>query len=60
MRLNLAEQHEAARCRDGYACTGTGCRVQTGKTKRKQNHLRPKRNKHEATRVSGAPTKEKK
>lgn len=60
MMLNRAEEHEAARCRDGYACTGTGCRLRTGKTQRKKNWLRPKQNKHEASRPSNAPTKEKK
>lgn len=45
-----AARHQ--RCQQGERCNGPGCRVYTGKTARKQNHLRPKRNKHEATRIS--------
>lgn len=45
------EAHAAARCREGENCTGIGCRVSTGKTKRKANHKRPKPNQHEGTRV---------
>ena len=53
------EKHEAARCRDGYGCTGTGCRVSTGKTKRKANHSRPKPNQHEGTRITATEGKKK-
>lgn len=51
-------EHAAARCREGADCTGIGCRVSTGKTKRKANWKRPKPNKHEGTRaVPAAPKK---
>lgn len=52
--------HEAARCQNGYGCTGEGCRVSTGKTKRKANWKRPKPNKHEGTRAAVVPEKGKK
>lgn len=32
-------------------CIGPRCRANTGKTARKANHLRPKPNKHEASRI---------
>lgn len=51
-------QHETARCQNRGNCTGPGCRVSTGKTKRKANFARPKHNQHEGTRVT-ANTKEK-
>lgn len=54
--MNLPEHAE---CRDGENCTGTGCRRVTGKTKRKNNWARPKFNKHESTRATGAPERSK-
>jgi hypothetical protein len=46
--MNTLGRHE--KCQEGDACTGPGCRINTGKTRRKQNHLRPKPNQHEASR----------
>lgn len=48
--MNIAGRH--SKCQEGDACQGPGCRVFTGKTKRKQNWSRPKPNKHEGTRGS--------
>lgn len=42
---------EHSRCREGIACTGIGCRVETGKTKRKKNYSRPHPNKREGSRA---------
>lgn len=56
--MNPAE-HINKHCQDGANCTGGGCRVSTGKTKRKANWNRPKPNKHEAFRVSAATTSKK-
>jgi hypothetical protein len=39
------------KCRENERCVGPGCRVETGKTKRKANWNRPKRNKNEGSRI---------
>lgn len=44
------QAHEDARCQNRSLCQGPGCRVYTGKTKRKANYSRPKPNQHEGTR----------
>jgi hypothetical protein len=53
--VNIHGRHE--RCQEGDACHGPGCRIHTGKTRRKMNWTRPKPNKHEAERASAAPKK---
>ena len=37
--------HEKAKCDDRAGCTGPGCRINTGKTKRLRNFARPHYNK---------------
>ena len=44
--MNVHGRHR--KCREGDNCTGTGCRISTGKTKRKQNWKRPRLNHHTA------------
>ena len=51
--MNIHGRHQ--KCQEGDNCTGAGCRISTGKTKRKANWKRPKPNQHEGTRASAAP-----
>ena len=53
--MNRLGTHQ--KCQNGDdGCTGPGCRKFTGKTKRKQNWLRPKPNQHEGTRIVATQT----
>ncbi|MGE5612721.1 MAG: hypothetical protein ACM3UO_00400 [Bacillota bacterium] len=37
------EKHEAARCQNGRNCVGMGCRISTGKTKKKRKTTKEKK-----------------
>jgi hypothetical protein len=53
--VNVTGTH--AKCQEGEACHGPGCRKHTGKTARKQNWARPKPNQHEDSRVTATDKK---
>ena len=55
--MTMLDMH--AKCQDGPACHGPGCRVKTGKTAHKENWKRPKPNQHEASRDAVTSKKKK-